>query len=147
MQTQLASVQQLLTKPQSSSLMTAMQEPGVCPLETPRAGKVDPSRLLEPYAIDDETAALAHASSNSRSSYAISLAKQLFTLEERITSNCRGIGKKSLQPSKLLAIKIDVFEKFPIDLGQETMASAITELRNAIDTHCRGLKKSLKKLQ
>ena len=104
----------------------------------------DPCAQLQPYAIDENFAIEAHAASNSRSSYAIALVKHLFTVEERLMSNCRGIGKKPLEPRKLLAIKIASFKNYPIDSDRETLGSAITELRNAIDAHCRGLKKKVK---
>ena len=115
----------------------------VCPLETPRAGMPDPCEQLQPFTLDENLTLQAYASSSSRSSYAMALAKQLFTFEECLTSNCRGIGKKALLPSKLLAIKLASFEKYPIDSRRETLSSAITELRNSLDTHCRVFKKKV----
>ena len=148
LQAQLSSIQQILSSASaftpSAVHNTCTPRPSTCPLETPRAGIPDSCEQLQPYSIDENVASLAYTSSTSRSNYAIALAKDLFTFEERLTSNCRGIGKAPLQPSKLLTIKMESFEKYPVDSSRENLGSAITELRNALDAHCRGLKKKVK---
>jgi hypothetical protein len=47
-----------------------------------------------PATVSKDTAIASQTATDSRSSYAIALVKYLYTVEERLTSNCRGIGNK-----------------------------------------------------
>ena len=74
---------------------------------------------------------------------AAGLSAQVFSDAQRRVSNCQGVaGKKALDPVKLKAIFNTCIQKYPFERA-EAMNGAEKEMRNAIDKHCRKLKRLL----
>ena len=98
------------------------------------------SFILQEYIIPESTIYSCLIACKSRRNLASQLATQVFTVEERTTSNSRGLcGKKALDPSKLKAIHEVAVKNYPLE-RLETKASAEKEMRTAIDEACRKTK-------
>ena len=95
---------------------------------------------LQEYIIPESTIYSCLIACKSRRKLVSRLATQVFTVEERTTSNSRGLcGKKALDPSKLKAIHEVAVKNYPLE-RLETRASAEKEMRTAIDEACRKTK-------
>ena len=95
---------------------------------------------LQEYVIPESTIYSSLIACKSRRNLASRLATQVFTVEERTTSNSRGLcGKKALDPSKLKAIHEVAVKNYPLE-RLETKASVEKEMRTAIDEACRKTK-------
>jgi len=69
----------------------------------------------------------------SRANLATKLVKHQFTEEERKNSNVKGVlGKKKLDPKRLLKIKESIFQIWPCETG-ETQTGAWNQCCKAID--------------
>ena len=76
----------------------------------------------------------------SRRNLAARLAEKIFSLQERATSNCRGVlGKKALEQSKVKAIHATCMKHFPLE-RLEMAITAEKDMRNTIDEVCRKTK-------
>ncbi len=75
-----------------------------------------------------------------RTRMAKAIMADLFTIEERVTSNCRGsLGKPPLDPIRLEAVRQAVFELLPCEESQ--MEAVWCSCVTCIDTANRGLKR------
>ena len=78
----------------------------------------------------------------SRANFAAKLARSLFSEEERKTSNVKGVlGKKKLDPKRMLKIKENVFQIWPCETG-ETQLSSWSQCCKAIDEAGRRLSRT-----
>ena len=72
------------------------------------------------------------------------LASRLFSVQERLESNCRGAcGKKALSVLKVKSICSCCMANYPLE-RLETGSSAEREMRNAIDEVCRNSTEKVK---
>ena len=102
-----------------------------------RANIISPS--VGEYTISSEELNLAMQGCRSRRNLAAQLAGRVFTMRERIGSNCRGKqGKTALEQGKLKAI-FTCMHQFPLQ-RLETQQMADKEMRNAVDEICRKTK-------
>ena len=89
------------------------------------------------YTISNDVMTLALQSCRSRRNLAGRLAARVFTMREKMSSNCRGKqGKSPLDQGKLLTIFTVCMQHFPLQ-RLETQQSADKDMRNAVDEVCR----------
>ncbi len=82
---------------------------------------------------------------SSRRNFASHLVRQLFSLQEMMTSNCTGSkGKGQLDPRRLLGVREAVFDKWPNKAGENEQNVWNRECIIAIDEACRRLNRSVK---
>lgn len=91
------------------------------------------------YAIPREVLEVALDECRSRTSMSTSLVRLLFTPEERLTSNCRGVGKNQLDPHRIQAIMDACMAVFPPQ-ADETPKSVRAKIRTAVDSSNRALR-------
>ena len=91
------------------------------------------------YAIPREVLEVALDECRSRTSMSTSLVRLLFTPEERLTSNCRGVGKNQLDPQRIQAIMDACMAVFPPQ-ADETPKSVRAKIRTAVDSSNRALR-------
>ena len=91
------------------------------------------------HAIPREVLEAALDECRSRTSMATSLVRLLFTPEERLTSNCRGVGKNQLDPQRIAAIMDTCMAVFPPQ-ADETPKAVRCKIRTAIDSSNRALR-------
>lgn len=91
------------------------------------------------YAIPREVLEVALDECRSRTSLSTSLVRLLFTPEERLTSNCRGVGKNQLDPHRIQAIMDTCMAVFPPQ-ADETPKSVRAKIRTAVDSSNRALR-------
>ena len=72
------------------------------------------------------------AESSSRKNFASRLVRELFTIEERKTSNVRGIKKLKLDEDKIAYVRKMTFKLYPLE-GGETEIKAWSQCITAID--------------
>ena len=98
------------------------------------------SNNVQEYCVPDEILYTALSACKSRRNLASRLATKIFTIEERVRSNSRGLcGKKALNSIKLNAIHKVCIKNFPLE-RLETKTMAEKDMRNAIDEACRKTK-------
>ena len=89
--------------------------------------------------LSDIKTAIIRSKSCSRKNFATNLARELFTPEERCTSNVAGAcGKQKLDPEKVYFIKNSLFEHFPLS-STENSHKAWQDCVKAIDSASRNL--------
>ena len=87
--------------------------------------------------LSDIKTAIIRSKSCSRKNFATNLARELFTPEERCTSNVAGAcGKQKLDPDKVYFIKNSSFEHFPLS-STENSHKAWQDCVKAIDSASR----------
>ena len=59
--------------------------------------------------------------------------RQIFSLEERKTSNVNGKNKRQVDPTKIAFVQKVTFQQYPIKLGIETERKACSACVEAID--------------
>ena len=92
---------------------------------------------VQPFLIDQSILKKCMINCRSRKNLAGRLALSLFTKEERITSNCRGVrGKKPLDPARLKAIKIACITEYR-PKSTDNRALIMKEIRISVDEACR----------
>ena len=91
------------------------------------------------YTIPREVLEVALDECRSRTSMATSLVRLLFTPEERLTSNCRGVGKSQLDPQRIQGVMDACMAVFPPQ-ADETPKSVRAKIRTAIDSSNRALR-------
>ena len=73
----------------------------------------------------------------SRSNFAVNMVRELFSLEERKTSNVRGVlGKRQLDPNRLEKIRIATFQNYPCNAGEKEEC-CWRDACKAVDESCR----------
>lgn len=92
------------------------------------------------YCIPQEYVAQGVVCCRSRRNLARRLAMNIFSLEEKIGSNCRGVrGKRALNVIKVRAIYSTCLQQYPLE-GLDTDFFAEKEMKTAIDEVCRKAK-------
>ena len=91
------------------------------------------------YTIPREVLEVALDECRSRTSMATSLVRLLFTAEERLSSNCRGVGKSQLDPQRIQGVMDACMAVFPPQ-ADETPKSVRAKIRTAIDSSNRALR-------
>ena len=92
------------------------------------------------YCIQAEDISFALTACRSRRNLAARLAAKVFSPQQRLGSNCRGVlGKKALNGAKVKAIFNACMQHFPLQ-RLESASSSEKEMRNAIDEVCRKTK-------
>lgn len=93
------------------------------------------------YCVPHEDVAHCVVSCRSRRNLARRLAMKIFSPQEKIGSNCRGVlGKRALNIVKVRAIFASCLQQFPLMEDLENNFMAEKEMRNAIDEICRKAK-------
>lgn len=97
------------------------------------------SETTNKFAIPREVLEVALDECRSRTSLSTSLVRLLFTPEERLTSNCRGVGKNQLDPQRIQAVMDTCMAVFPPQ-ADETPKSVRAKIRTAVDSSNRALR-------
>ena len=109
---------------------------------------------MPPIAIQDTSSGCKHgldqsklshirANSCSRENFSAKLVKELFTVEERATSNVKGImGKNKLDEQKIAYVQAVTFENYPCPSSEQK--AAWSKCVKAIDTANRALCRTIK---
>ena len=117
------------------------QETLQTPMESPQPLCDVSSRFNETdYCIQAEDISFALTACRSRRNLAARLAAKVFSPQQHLGSNCRGVlGKKALNGPKVKAIFNACMQHFPLQ-RLESASSSEKEMRNAIDEVCRKTK-------
>jgi hypothetical protein len=91
-----------------------------------------------PLAIKKNIIQDCYKAANSEVNLAVQLVRKCFSRSERASSNCSGIGKISLSPTRLAAVKEALYSIYPIRPGQKE-EDVWKMYRRAIDSSCRQL--------
>ena len=96
--------------------------------------------VTQEYAVTREDVDMCLLSCRSWRNLAARLAKKIFFIQERATSNCREVcGKKALDQSRVKAIHATCMKHYPLE-RLEMAITAEKDMRNAIDEVCRKTK-------
>jgi len=115
--------------------------PCVCPLQPVEAPAPESSASVPSHDLHFTPSFLAsiRARSCSRQNFAVNLVRSLFTVNERKVSNVAGVlGKKKLDPKRIVRIKEATFQTYPLEAG-ETIVGAWALCIKSIDESCRRL--------
>lgn len=88
--------------------------------------------------IRQEVVSECHRAANSQVNLAVQLVKRCYNRYERATSNCAGIGKKQLSPTRMEAIKDAIYSIYPMQ-PDENEKDVWRLYKHAIDSSCRQL--------
>ena len=101
------------------------------------------SKNVEIHVSKEEIFRLSRASA-SRKKFAANLVRKIFTVEERASSNVKGVlGKQKLDTKKLSYVEKETFRMFPLE-SKENMKSAWSACVGAIDEANRRLNRKKK---
>lgn len=116
--------------------------PWVCPLQQPVEAPAPKSSASVPshdLHFTPSFLASIRARSCSRQNFAVNLVRSLVTVNERKVSNVAGVlGKKKLDPKRIVRIKEATFQTYPLEAG-ETIVGAWALCIKSIDESCRRL--------
>ena len=111
--------------------------------ETSKAIPSEPDQRTSPCKVSPTKLSFIRANSCSRENFASKLVKELFTVEERSTSNVKGVlGKEKLDENKIKYIQKITFENYPCSSleHQKCWAKCVKAIDSASRNLCRKLK-------
>ena len=94
--------------------------------------------------IRQEVISKCYKAANSKANLAVQLVRRCYSIHERATSNCAGIGKKQLSPNRMEAIKGAIYSIYPVR-PDENEKDTWRLYKHAIDSSCRQLNRPTRK--